>query len=262
METQTKRLEEKIRILLEKHEVISRQDLIESLWEWDPHLKVTTIDWLLYKLRERGGIVNAGRGKYSLQEVSKFMPHLSSKLKWIFAKVQKKYQPNEILLWETKWLNEFMTHQPFGSMIIIEIEQELLESVYFYLKDNVKNEVYLLSGFVNQSASLRGLMDNYILETRNPIIVKRYISRSPKQKAERVTIPTLEKILVDVFCDPVLFTTYHGWELENIFVNAFKRYVLTRKRMMSYAKRRNISHQLSEFIQMMVDNHVEGKGKS
>jgi len=254
METQTKRLEEKIRVLLERHSMVSRKDLIESLFEWKPNLKVTTIDWLLYKLRDKGDIVKVGRGKYSLQEVSKFIPNLSSKLKWISSKVKKKYLSNEILLWETRWLNEFMTHQPFGSMLIIEVEQELIESVYYYLKETVKNEVYLLSGFVNQSASLGGLMDNYILETRDPIIVKRYISRSPKQVVEKVTIPALEKILVDVFADPILFTTYHGRELERIFSSAFKRYHLDLKTMKSYSARRNVNRQLAELIQKVEES--------
>lgn len=261
METQTKLIENNIRILLQKHSILNREDLIKHLRESIPAVKISSIDWLLYKLREKQVIVNAGRGKYSLQHVSKFLPGLSPKLKWIYSKIQKRYRTDEVLLWETRWLHEFMTQQPFDSMIVVEIEQDLLESVYYFIKENVKNEVYLLNGFANKSASLEGLMEQYVLETRDPIVVKRLISRSPKQRIGKVKSPTLEKILVDVFSDPVLFTTYHGWELENIFTKAFKRYTLDRKRMMSYAKRRTIDHQLSEFLEVFVDGRDTEGGR-
>lgn len=253
METQTKQIENKIRSLLKKHSILTRKGLIKSLLETIPSVKVSSIDWVLHKLKEKRVLVNVGRGKYSLQEVSKFSPELSSKLEWIYSKIQKRYEPDEALLWETRWLHEFMTHLPFASMIVIEIEQDLLESVYYFIKENVKNEVYLLNGFANKKANLGGLMDQYVLETRDPIVVKRLVSRSPKQRLGKVKSPTLEKILVDVFSDPVLFTTYHGGELENIFTKAFNRYALDRKRMMSYAKRRAVDHQLSEFLEACVD---------
>ncbi len=248
MGIQTKKLETNILELLEKHSELSRFSLFELLCENVPDLKVTTFDWILYNLKQKQIIVNSGRGIYALKSASTFTPAISKQLKVIYSKVQKRYQPTDLLIWETNLLNEFMIHQPFRSMIILETDSDTMDSVFFFLKDNVKNEVYLRSGFALKSTSLGEFMDSYILESKHPIIVQKSISRAPNLMGKKVSVPTLEKILVDVFCDQILFTAYHGAELDHIFRNSFKRYQIDQTQLLSYASRRGKRDQVLSYI--------------
>ncbi|MCF7825700.1 MAG: hypothetical protein K9N29_03535 [Candidatus Marinimicrobia bacterium] len=252
METQTKKIETKILALLNNHGELPRNELYQLLHSTYPDLKVTTFDWLLYKLKETLLIRNAGRGVYALSAGATYTPPLSDTMKHIFQMIQKRYDVNELLMWETKWLNEFMVHQPFRSMMILEADSDILDSVFYFLKDKVKNEVFLRSGFALKSASLGEFMEAYILESKNPIVVQKFIKRSPVQDRDKIKIPTLEKMLVDIFCDPILFSSYQGAEMDKIYVSAFKRFQLDRTQMLSYAARRGKQEHILEFVKSTV----------
>ena len=50
--------------------------------------------------------------------------------------------------------------------------------------------------------------DNYVSTTENPIIVKTLITEAPLKKLVGITTITIEKLLVDLFCDKELFFAF------------------------------------------------------
>lgn len=248
METQTEKIESNILYWLKQSGEVTRGELFQLLQQQNSSLKETSFDWILYKLVEKGMISRIGRGRYAVQGKLAYMPSVSSRLRNIFMMLKKRYDPEELLVWETNWLNDFMIHQPFHSIIVLETEPDMMNAVFDFLKDTKSNQVFLRGGFASQSANLGGLLNDYILEAKQPIIVQKSISRSPEGEVAKVTVPTLEKILVDLFCDPILFTTYQGSELETIYQTAFKRYAIDKKKLLSYANRRGKKGPITKFL--------------
>ncbi|MBX2965948.1 MAG: hypothetical protein KF845_07365 [Cyclobacteriaceae bacterium] len=59
---------------------------------------------------------------------------------------------------------------------------------------------------------------------------------------------TIEKMLVDIFCDDVIFSAQQGAEMRTIFKNAFDKYTINQSKMLRYADRRRKKEQLSQFV--------------
>lgn len=75
------------------------------------------------------------------------------------------------------------------------------------------------------------------------------ISKSPVQKLGTLTVPLIEKILVDLFADTKLFALFQGSELEFIFSSVLEKYSVNETRMLNYAARRGKRKDLAVFIE-------------
>ena len=80
-------------------------------------------------------------------------------------------------------------------------------------------------------------MDKYVYLGSAPIIVKNLVSESPLQRIKEIKIPTLEKLLVDMYCDPD-FYYLQGGEYWRIMHNAHS-YAINTSKMFRYATRRH-----------------------
>ena len=67
-------------------------------------------------------------------------------------------------------------------------------------------------------------------------------------KNDQFNVPTLEKMLTDVFCDRDIFYFYSGAEMERIFENAFDRYTVDFSRLFAYANRRGKEKEIKNYI--------------
>ena len=147
-------------------------------------------------------------------------------------------------IWETEWLNEFSQHQSTKRLILIEIEKDFVESLYYELKDASRFDIYLNPD--------KKTIDFYISESNKPIVVKKLITRSPigKRTEKRIKFynPLLEKILVDLFAEEKLFYFYQGAELMHIYENAIKNYTLNYTKLFSYARRREREQDIKQFM--------------
>ncbi len=131
-----------------------------------------------------------------------------------------------------------MLHQPFKQYSVIEVEKEAAEQVFNYLNENYKNV------FLNPDNEIFEL---YISSLDEIIIVKNLISESPFEKINKINIPTLEKLLVDMLIDKELFAAQQG-EIEFIFKTAFSKYALNKLQMKRYAMRRNREKKIENII--------------
>lgn len=221
----------------------SRGELYNFYLDYEPDLKASTFGWRVYDLRQKGIIRIVSKGVYTLSSKPQYMPNLSEKGGKIARLFLRKLSGSDYCISETAWLNELSTHQTSFSAIILEIEKDLLESAFFFLKTEIK-DLYL------QPSEKE--MEIYVLEKEEPVIMKPLISRSPiqkkKDKNQTINIPHLEKLLVDIYCERQIYFFYSGAELENIFNNAFDRYAINISRLQNYAKRRGKAPEIEEFI--------------
>jgi hypothetical protein len=219
---------------------ITREELFDFYRTHEPFLKESTFGWRIYALKEKNILRPIKQGVYTLSVKPPFNPLLEPKLKEIAIRLHKQFPNARYCVWNTRWLNEWMVHQPGKFLIMIEVEASATESVFYFLKDGNYRDVFL-----NPDDNL---LERYVYEQTETIIVKTLITKAPIKKEKKISAPVLEKILVDLFVDKKLFAPFQGRELVNIFNNAYLHYTLNITKLLAYAKRRTKEQELIDFI--------------
>lgn len=205
----------------------------------DQEVKTTTVNWRIYKLVQEGIITRVSRGEFKLGFGKSYFPGLSNKQISLYRKLKTEFPFLSICLWNTSVINEFMLHQPGRFYNLVEVEKEGMESLFYFLKD--KN----MPVYLDPSPEL---IRRYVTDEKNPWIVKLLVSESPTQEINGITTVTLEKILVDIFCDPLLFDAQQGSEMDRIFKEAFEKYAINESKMLRYASRRRRKQALNNYL--------------
>jgi len=183
-------------------------------------------------------LTRIGRGKFSLSSGKFFTPALSEKLKTINSKLKNEYPYLKTCIWTTSVFNEFMVHQPGRFHILVEVEKDAVESVFYFLKES-KHHV-----FIEPDSDL---LEKYLPDENESLIIKSLVTEAPLQKIEGMNTVSLEKMLIDVFCDDVIFAAQQGCEMKNIFYEAKRKYVINENRLFRYANRRNKKDTFKEY---------------
>lgn len=205
----------------------------------DQEVKTTTVNWRIYKLVQEGIITRVSRGEFKLGFGKSYFPGLSNKQISLYRKLKTEFPFLSICIWNTSVINEFMLHQPGRFYNLVEVEKEGMESLFYFLKD--KN----MPVYLDPSPEL---IRRYVTDEKNPWIVKLLVSESPTQEINGITTVTLEKILVDIFCDPLLFDAQQGSEMDRIFKESFERYAISESKMLRYASRRRKKQELEIYL--------------
>ena len=79
------------------------------------------------------------------------------------------------------------------------------------------------------------------------------ISEAPLRIAAPHVI-TLEKMLVDVYADKLISASYSKAEYPDIIEQAESRFILDKKRMLRYARRRNKYQEISSYLEGRMEN--------
>lgn len=244
-------IENKIIEEFKEKDSFSREELFEFFRLFEPNLKEGTFGWRIYDLKNKNIIKPLKRGLYTISYKPKYKPVLSTELIKFTKKIDERFQEVKYCIWETDWLNEFSQHQTSKRILIIEIEKDFVESLYYYLKDTFKHDLY----FNPDNKAI----DFYISESNYPVVIKKLITRSPigkrTEKKLKLVTPLLEKILVDLFSEEKLFYFYQGAELMHIYENAITHYTINFTKLFSYAKRREREQEIKSFI-MNNMNHL------
>jgi len=214
-------------------------DIANYYEEIEPQIKQSTVNWRIYSLVQKGILQRIGRGKFIIGNKMKFIPEISSKTKSIYSKIHKEFPFSNLCVWHTSWLNEFMQHQPNQFYYLVEVEKESTESVFYFLKET-NNSVFL-----NPNSDI---LNKYLSNNKDVLIVKHYISESPIQKISEIKTATIEKILVDIYCDEIIFAAQQGFEMRTIFNNVYERYAVNESKMLRYANRRKKKESFKEYI--------------
>lgn len=213
-------------------------DIAEFYRKFEEEPKRATVDWRIHELKSLGVLQKVGRGEYSLEKGAHFQPEIEKPMIDLFRKINSQFPYLKVCLWSTKWLNQFMQHQPGRFNLLVETGKDAMETVFFFLKEK-KYDVFLDPS--------EEVLNYYAFDKKEIIIVTRLIKEAPLLTLDGVPTATLEKILVDVFCDKVLFSTFQGDELSNIFRNAFQNHLIDNPKLLRYASRRRRREEIQAF---------------
>ena len=230
-----------------------RDELFQFYLDFEPDLKESTFSWRIYDLKKKDIIKTIGRGLYIISYKPKYRPVLSDSVLKIASKTNERFKEIQYAIWENQWLNEFIQHQVSNQMIVVEVEKEFTESLYYYLNDSLKMDFFLNPDDKE--------IEFYISESAVPVVIKRLVTRAPinKLKNKKIAVPvaSLEKIMVDLFADENLFHFYQGSELINIYEKILERYNINFTKLFSYAKRRKKELEIKQFMNNHIPNILE-----
>ena len=231
---------EQLKQTFRDQEFFSREALYNFYLRFEPDLKETTFRWRIYNLKEKNLIRPISRSEFTLIYKPVFKPDIGEAEQKLFALIEKGFKDLKKSVFSTRILNEFMLHQPVRFFTLVEVEKEALESVFYYLKDNGTKNVFLQP----EEKELQ----LYVSELENAIILRSLVSKAPLQKVKKTSTVTLEKLIVDLFCDRKLFYAYQGSELVFIFNTAYRKYAIDFTKLFGYAQRRNRETELLDFL--------------
>lgn len=230
---------ERIRRKFQSELTFSSAELMEFYQTLEPTVKKNTVNWRIYSLVQEGVLSRVGRGNFSLGKGRAFNPEISKGQTSIFKKMKSNFPFLTVCIWSTSVVNEFMLHQHSKYYQLIEVEKDAMESVFYYLKE--RN----YSVFIDPSEQF---IRRYIIDQKEPWIVKSLVSEAPIQLVDEIPTVTIEKLLVDIFCDPVIFNAQQGSEMNQIFKEAFEKYTINKNKILRYASRRRKKKELVYYL--------------
>ena len=233
-------------------DVFETDEIVDFYRSTEDEVKPATINWRIYSFVQKGILQRVGRGKFKIGSSKTYTPEVSAKLKTLYNKVHKKFPFITMCVWHTSVFNEFMQHQAGKFYYLIEVEKESAEAVFYTLKD----EHYAV--LLNPSQEI---LTKYTPKNKDVYIVKPLISEAPVQKTDKVFTVSIEKILVDIFCDNVLFAAQQGAEMRTIFNEALSKYTVNQSKMLRYANRRKKKIAFNNYLQT-ISNYRQQKSKS
>lgn len=136
-------------------------------------------------------------------------------------------------------IKPFHQHLPGSKFTLVDVEKEVMESVFVFLKEEYRN-TYLKPD--------KEMMDKYIMQNTDSIIVRQLISESPIQINNTVPTLTIEKMIVDIFSDHE-FEYLKGSELLMIFRNVFDRFTVNKSKLLRYANRKGKQEKIVKFLE-------------
>lgn len=220
--------------------IFSYHELLRFYQNYEININENTARVRLFRLKQSGIITKVKNDAYMIANKQNFELKPNKYIQKLYKDIKNQYPYANLAIWETKWLTDHMVHQPVMNLIIVEVDKDASNSVFNYLKENAKYDVYLNPG--------KKEVENYISNNKNSIIVKNLIFKSPTDDSEGVSYPRAEKILVDLFMDKDLYLTYQGKELKNIYKSFFEKYNMNLTTLLGYAERRRIKEKIEKFL--------------
>lgn len=224
---------------LKQNQPVSTQQLLEFYQTFEPNIKVTTLRWRIYHLKQAGIIYNQKRGLYALQEKKAFLPKPTEKMQNLAQQIQTKYPYVNFSIYPSEWLSDLTEHVYQTRNIILEVDADALNSVFHFVKGQYPN-VYLSPD--------KGIYDLYISPLEENIIVNRLYVDAPLNRVNgNYHIPKLEKLLVELITNEPIILPIGESEVKTVVTNAREKYNINFSTLLRYSKKRRAEKQLFVF---------------
>ena len=225
----------------EHDKVVVRKDFMQWFAESHPDGSARSMDIAMQQMVAQGTLVRTGYGVFRLGEGVKpiYRPTVSEEMKRLYDEVKKLYPYTNLCIWQASELGAFMQHVPNLDVLILEVEKVAAEAVYEDVRGLAEGRVVLLNPSEREY--------RLYASGQRALLVKDLVSEGPVQEVDGVTVPQLEKILVDATVAPELEFA-RGGEIFTVFENAGEMYEVGRKTMLRYATRRGQREEIEKLI--------------
>ncbi len=242
------------------YEEISKDELKVFLLHFYPKITESRFRWILHQLKDSGYITKLTDQKFKVNihnikqkyeidnrniEVIRVLQNFNKERALLFnSNESKDLDKLSMSVWESGILNEFTSHQTLSQYIFVEINKYRTEDLFFYLKENI-HDWYITRDYKKEQYQLESESRVIVLL---PLLSKSPIERDNLSINHYVTIPKIEKILVDIFHERKLFGYYDMRTLKEIFSNVNGKYNIDFTTLLYYARNRGKKNEMVEFI--------------
>lgn len=210
------------------------EELHSFYMEYNNSVPKSTVYWRINSLVKLGVIQRIGRGTYKLGSDNTFQPEINMKLFKINSFMSSNFPCLKNCIWSIEEINLLAQHLINKRIIYIDVERDAVESVFEQLHDRFKN-------------IFKGRSNDNVVSNEYIFVVRPLVTGSPTQVIRGVNTITIEKLLVDLFCDKE-FNFLQGYELTHIFNNAFSKYTINVDKLLRYASRKEKRIVIKDFL--------------
>ncbi|MBI9008530.1 MAG: hypothetical protein JEZ05_00740 [Tenericutes bacterium] len=247
---------EDLKVKYNNKKSISRDELYQFLGKYYENISTSSFLWMVYDLKEMG-LITIGSSEMYILNFSK--PKIYFKVKQAditLVQLLKKYNSKIIdnkyfnldpfiSVWDTRIVNKYIKHTISKNSIIVEVDKYRIDDVFNYIKKNFSKKYYV--------TKTRQLDSDHIIYESNIIYIKQLVKRAPinkkiTEKEYFVTVPKIEKILVDVVVDNEIFNFYDESTLKELYRNINDKYNVNLVTLLYYAKNRGVKQQMLQFL--------------
>lgn len=218
--------------------VISTHEITSFLIKEFPNLAANTISWKINQLKSENHIQQVGRGIYTFHFKPEYTPELSLKTKRIYNRV-KPLCKDVFSVWDTDIINKISGKSINKHWIFLSTSKENLEPLFDNMLDFSK-QVFLQPD--------KEIISRYLYPHEDAIILSPLISETPLDKSTDYISPTIEGILVNTWLKFDNYLKPIGFDLEEIFKQAFAKYNINQSRLLRYASRRDKREEIDQLI--------------
>ena len=186
-----------------------------------------------------------GRGIYTLQSATTFIVKANAKTRSLFRSISGQYPFADFCVYSADVITPLLHDMMPNNTIYIETNRDTVESVFDMLLPKYNGRIFLMP--------TKEIATTYIDFAKENIIVKPLVTEAPLALDGKVSVPTLEKLLVDTRVDADFFYL-HGYENLEMLRTAISHYDVNRNRLLRYADRRNIKESIIKDLETIKNN--------
>jgi len=218
--------------------VIATKEIVDVLIQAFPELSPNTISWRINQLKKENLIFQVGRGLYSFEYKPEFKVEISLKTKRLFNRIST-LSKNGIVIWDINLLKDISSNKIKKNWHFIYLKKDEIEIVFEELQKSSK-PIFLQPD--------NHVINRYLLGQDEAIILLPLISEMPIVKVGDYSIPSLEGLLVNSWLKYESYLKPIGYDINQIFKNAFSEYNVNRSKLQRYATRRDKRQEINELI--------------
>lgn len=188
-----------------------------------------TLEWHLSQLTKEGRLGRIGRGKYSVKALPLFIPDESETDKDLADKLQHWYPDATFCIYKGTVFAPLQHHLSFNALTYIETQRELTETLFHRFQSEGRRVFHRPD---------KKVFYDYVDISQPGLMIKPLVSGSPLRVVDGVTLPMLEKLLVDIRCDAD-FDYMGGGEASRMLGNAASLFTFNTTKLLRYAGRRH-----------------------
>ena len=202
-------------------------------------VRKTTLYWYLNKLTGNHRLSRISRGLYAVSGLAEFVPELSEDMIAANEILHRELPFSSFCLYKGTEFAPYLHNIATNNVLYVETERDTCESAFNVLKRE---------GYTCYIRPGKDMIYHYIDLADNVVFIKPLPSESPLQTVQGLTVPTLEKLLVDINVDED-FYYLQGGETFYILRNAAEKNVINRSRLLRYARRRYVADKLIQDLE-------------
>jgi len=219
--------------------IFTTSEIVAFYSKFESSIPRSTVNWRVYQLVQKGVLERVGKGKFRFGRLKMYTPEISTKIFRLNKSIIKRFPFITFCIWGQAWINEFSQHIASTGLVIIDVERDIAESVYNHLRE-ANSAVFYKPG--------KELLQDYVIGLDYSLLIRPLVSEAPLQEIRGVKTVTIEKLLVDAYCDSE-FEFLHGMEIGHVFDSAFSSYSVNISKLQRYADRKKRKAEILDLIE-------------